>query len=66
MKPRGFACDVADTAAVAKLVADAEIEFGLPDILVNNAGLTRDTVPHTQVKYAVCMGRVGSRRNASP
>jgi 3-oxoacyl-[acyl-carrier protein] reductase len=41
---RGFACDVADTAAVAKLVADVETEFGSLDILVNNAGLTRDNV----------------------
>jgi 3-oxoacyl-[acyl-carrier protein] reductase len=40
----GFACDVADTTAVAKLVADVEKEFGGIDILVNNAGLTRDNL----------------------
>ena len=40
----GFACDVADTSAVAKLVADVEKEFGGIDILVNNAGLTRDNL----------------------
>lgn len=41
---RGFACNVADTAAVANLVADVESAFGSLDILVNNAGLTRDNV----------------------
>ena len=41
---RGFACDVADTASVAALVADVEKEFGQLDILVNNAGLTRDNL----------------------
>ncbi|HEX5576881.1 MAG TPA: 3-oxoacyl-[acyl-carrier-protein] reductase [Gemmatimonadaceae bacterium] len=40
----GFACDVADTAAVAALIADVEKEFGGIDILVNNAGLTRDNL----------------------
>jgi 3-oxoacyl-[acyl-carrier protein] reductase len=41
---RGFACDVADTASVAKLVADVEQTFGAVDVLVNNAGLTRDNL----------------------
>ena len=41
---RGFGCDVADTASVAKLVADVEAAFGSLDILVNNAGLTRDNL----------------------
>jgi 3-oxoacyl-[acyl-carrier protein] reductase len=41
---RGFGCNVADTAAVANLVADVESRFGSLDILVNNAGLTRDNV----------------------
>lgn len=40
----GFACDVTDTAAVAKLVADVEAAFGSIDILVNNAGITRDNL----------------------
>jgi 3-oxoacyl-[acyl-carrier protein] reductase len=40
----GFACDVTDTAAVAKLVADVETAFGSIDILVNNAGITRDNL----------------------
>ena len=38
----GFAADVGDTAAVAKLVEDVEKAFGSIDILVNNAGITRD------------------------
>jgi 3-oxoacyl-[acyl-carrier protein] reductase len=41
---RGFACDVADAAAVASLVERAEAELGAVDILVNNAGLTRDNI----------------------
>ena len=41
---KGFACDVSDTAAVAKLVADVEAAFGGIDILVNNAGITRDNL----------------------
>ena len=40
----GFACDVTDTAAVAKLVADVETAFGSIDVLVNNAGITRDNL----------------------
>jgi 3-oxoacyl-[acyl-carrier protein] reductase len=41
---QGFACDVSDTAAVAKLVSDVETAFGSIDILVNNAGITRDNL----------------------
>jgi 3-oxoacyl-[acyl-carrier protein] reductase len=41
---QGFACDVTDTAAVTKLVADVESAFGSIDILVNNAGITRDNL----------------------
>lgn len=41
---RGFACDVADSAQAAQLVADVETAFGQLDILVNNAGLTRDNI----------------------
>jgi 3-oxoacyl-[acyl-carrier protein] reductase len=40
----GFACDVSDTSAVAKLVSDVEAAFGSIDILVNNAGITRDNL----------------------
>jgi 3-oxoacyl-[acyl-carrier protein] reductase len=40
----GFACDVSDTNAVAKLVSDVEAAFGSIDILVNNAGITRDNL----------------------
>ncbi len=40
----GFACDVADTAAVTALVTAAEEAFGGLDVLVNNAGITRDNV----------------------
>ena len=43
-RARGFACDVADTASVARLVADVEGAFGAVDVLVNNAGLTRDNL----------------------
>jgi len=43
-KCRGFACDVSDTSAVTKLVADVEAAFGGIDILVNNAGITRDNL----------------------
>jgi 3-oxoacyl-[acyl-carrier protein] reductase len=41
---KGFACDVSDTASVAKLVTDVEGAFGSIDILVNNAGITRDNL----------------------
>jgi 3-oxoacyl-[acyl-carrier protein] reductase len=41
---KGFAADVGDTAAVAKLVGDVEGAFGSIDILVNNAGITRDNL----------------------
>lgn len=41
---RGFACDIADTASAAALVADVEKHFGACDILVNNAGITRDNL----------------------
>ena len=40
----GFAADVGDTAAIAKLVGDVEQAFGSIDILVNNAGITRDNL----------------------
>jgi 3-oxoacyl-[acyl-carrier protein] reductase len=41
---KGFAADVSDTDAVAKLVGDVETAFGSIDILVNNAGITRDNL----------------------
>lgn len=41
---RGYACDVADTASVARLVSDVERDFGGIDILVNNAGITKDNL----------------------
>lgn len=41
---RGFAADMADSEAVARLVADVEARIGPVDILVNNAGLTRDNI----------------------
>jgi 3-oxoacyl-[acyl-carrier protein] reductase len=40
----GFAADVGDTAAIARLVTDVEKAFGSIDILVNNAGITRDNL----------------------
>jgi len=41
---QGFAADMADSAAVAKLVDEVEQRIGPIDILVNNAGLTRDNI----------------------
>jgi 3-oxoacyl-[acyl-carrier protein] reductase len=41
---QGFACDVADTASVARLVSEVENALGAVDVLVNNAGLTRDNL----------------------
>ena len=41
---RGFACDVADSAAVAALIAQCTEELGPIQILVNNAGITRDSL----------------------
>ncbi|MGH7445927.1 MAG: 3-oxoacyl-ACP reductase FabG, partial [Longimicrobiales bacterium] len=40
----GFACDVADPAAVDALVRQVEKDFGSLDILVNNAGVTGDNL----------------------
>jgi 3-oxoacyl-[acyl-carrier protein] reductase len=37
-------CDLADTAAVERLIGEAEAAMGRVDILVNNAGLTRDNL----------------------
>src|SRR5688572_29695513 len=39
---KGYACDVADSAAVDALVKQVEADFGSLDILVNNAGVTAD------------------------
>ncbi|MBP8129920.1 MAG: 3-oxoacyl-[acyl-carrier-protein] reductase [Candidatus Hydrogenedentes bacterium] len=41
-RARGYACDVADSAAVDRLVAAVRADLGPVAILVNNAGLTRD------------------------
>ena len=40
----GLACDVAEEAPVAAMVAAAVQRFGAIDILVNNAGVTRDNL----------------------
>lgn len=40
----GFACDVADAAAVGALVERIEQDLGSLDILVNNAGITQDNL----------------------
>ncbi len=37
-------CDLADRAAVAKLIDEAAAKLGRVDILVNNAGLTKDNL----------------------
>jgi len=39
-----LACDLADRAAVGKLIDEAIAKMGRLDILVNNAGLTRDNL----------------------
>ena len=44
IRGRGFALDVTDAAAVARVVQQIEEEFGPPLILVNNAGITRDNL----------------------
>jgi 3-oxoacyl-[acyl-carrier protein] reductase len=41
---KGYACDVADSAAVDALVKQVEADFGSIDILVNNAGVTADNL----------------------
>jgi 3-oxoacyl-[acyl-carrier protein] reductase len=41
---KGFAADVSDTAAVAKMIDEVEKSFGSIDVLVNNAGITRDNL----------------------
>ena len=41
---RGAVLDVNDAAAIEKLIADIEREYGSIGILVNNAGITRDTL----------------------
>jgi 3-oxoacyl-[acyl-carrier protein] reductase len=40
----GFACDVADSAAVSATLQEVEEQIGPVDILVNNAGITRDNL----------------------
>lgn len=40
----GYACDVADGAAVSATVEAVESDLGGVDILVNNAGITRDNI----------------------
>ncbi|HET9986386.1 MAG TPA: 3-oxoacyl-[acyl-carrier-protein] reductase [Longimicrobiales bacterium] len=40
----GFACDVADAAAVDDLLKTVESELGPIDVLVNNAGVTEDNL----------------------
>jgi 3-oxoacyl-[acyl-carrier protein] reductase len=40
----GFACDVADPAAVSQAHVAVEEQLGPVDILVNNAGITRDNL----------------------
>ena len=41
---KGFGCDVAAPADIAKLIEDIERDLGPLDILVNNAGITRDNL----------------------
>ena len=51
---RAIACvaDVADEAAVARMVAATLAEFGRLDILVNNAGITGPTAPVIEMERA--------------
>lgn len=44
IKGRGVALNVTDAAAVTRVMAQIEEEFGPPLILVNNAGITRDNL----------------------
>ena len=41
---KGYACDVADSAAVDALIKQIETDFGSLEILVNNAGVTADNL----------------------
>lgn len=41
---RGYACDVADAAAVDQVVKQVEQDLGGLDVLVNNAGITADNL----------------------
>ena len=41
---KGYACDVADSAAVDALIKQVETDFGSLEILVNNAGVTADNL----------------------
>lgn len=41
---RGYACDVADSAAVDALVKQVEADLGGLDVVVNNAGVTADNL----------------------
>lgn len=45
-RARGFACNIADRAAVKAAFAEIESTLGPVDILVNNAGITRDAMFH--------------------
>ena len=67
------ACDIADSAAVAKLVEDTFEKHGRLDVLVNNAGITKDglilrmedsdfdTVINTNLKSAFVAIRAAAR-----
>ena len=41
---RGFACNVGDPEACARMLDEVEEEVGAPFIVVNNAGITRDNL----------------------
>ena len=43
-KLKGYALNVADTAATNEIFAQIIADFGQVDVLVNNAGITRDTL----------------------
>ncbi|MFO0998649.1 MAG: glucose 1-dehydrogenase [Alphaproteobacteria bacterium] len=52
-KARVFVSDVSDVAAMRRVVAEAEGEFGKIDILVNNAGIPSDRCPIESVTEAM-------------
>jgi short-subunit dehydrogenase len=62
----GFACDVADGAAVARMAAEVLARHGCPDVLVNNAGYavyrTFDQSPPEEIVRLIDVNLTGALR----